>query len=62
MYTEIDLEDVIDFITNEKFADFLLANTTDFGTAAFILQTLLEKVDELKSQSFDEADDVDNDE
>lgn len=47
---EIDLDDIQEFVSSNKFADFLLSNTTQFGTAAFILQTLLEKIDELKEK------------
>ena len=44
----IDLDNVEKYITSDKFAQFLLNTTTDFGTAAFILQTLLDRVKELK--------------
>lgn len=44
----VDIDNVKKFITSEKFTNFLVSNTTDFGTAAFVLQTLLEKIDELK--------------
>ena len=47
----VDLEEVETFITSEKFTNFLLSNTTDIGTAGFILQTLLEKLDEIQSGS-----------
>ena len=44
----IDLDNVEKYITSDKFAQFLLNTTTDFWTAAFILQTLLDRVKELK--------------
>ena len=50
MEIEIDLDDIKEFVTSKKFTDFLLSNTTQFGTAAFILQTVLEKIDELKEE------------
>lgn len=53
METTIDLNNVEQFITSDKFAQFLLSNTTDFGTAAFILDTLIRKVEELKNQEED---------
>lgn len=46
---DVDLNDVKDFCEN-KLAKFLVENTTDFGTAAFILQTVLDRVNELQNQ------------
>ena len=40
----IDLEKVKELIESDKFIQFLLDNTTDFGVAAYILQTLHEQV------------------
>lgn len=48
MEIAIDLIDVENFITSDNFTQFLLSNTTDLGTAVFILQTLLDKIDEIK--------------
>lgn len=48
MVVKIDIDNVEAFVTSDKFRDFLLNNTTDFGTAAFVLQTLLDKIDEIK--------------
>lgn len=50
MNIEIDIDNIEYFVKSDKFRDFLLSNTNDFGTAAFILQTLLEKIDELKGE------------
>ena len=50
MHIEIDLENIREFVESENFSEFLVNNTTDFGTAAFILQTLLEKIDELEGE------------
>ena len=50
MYIEINLEDIRKFVESEKFSKFLVNNTTDYGIAAFILQTLLEKIDELEGK------------
>ena len=49
METWVNLLNVEDFVKSDKFTSFVLANTTEFGTAAFILQTLLDKIEELKS-------------
>ena len=47
MEISVDIEEVENFILSDKFRDFLLDNTT-FGTAAFVLQSLLNAVDEAK--------------
>lgn len=47
MEMEIDLKEVERFVT-EKLPGLLMNNTADFSTSAFILQTLLEKIDELE--------------
>lgn len=43
----VDLGIVNEFIESDKFIQFLLNNTTDFAVAAFVLQTLKDKVEEL---------------
>lgn len=48
MVISIDTENIKEFVYSDKFRDFLLSATTDFGTAAFILQTLIDKIDELE--------------
>ena len=45
-----DLNDIKEFVSSNKFANFLINNTTDFGIAAFVLQTLIEKIDELEKE------------
>lgn len=49
MIMQVDLDDVKEFVESDKFTQFLLSNTTEFSTAAFILQTVLEKIDEIKN-------------
>lgn len=44
----IDLKDAERVVKSDKFTQFLLTNTTQFGAAAFILQTLIDKIDEAK--------------
>lgn len=39
------MDEVKEFIENPEFHQYLLANTTEFSTAAFILQTLLDAVE-----------------
>lgn len=46
----VNLEDVKEFIKSDKFTQFLLSNTTEFSTAAFIFQTLLDKIEELEGE------------
>lgn len=46
----VDLAEVKEFIESEKFCQFLLTNTTQFSTAAFILQTLINAVDAAAQQ------------
>lgn len=45
----VNIKEVEDFITSGKFTDFLVSNTVNIGTAGFILQTLLDKVKEIKT-------------
>ena len=44
------LEEVEATVTSDKFAQYLLSNTTDFVVAAFIMQTLLNAIDEAKEK------------
>ena len=52
---EVDINDVERFINNPDFHYYLVNNTVDFGTAAFILQTLLDKVKEIRQSQVDNA-------
>lgn len=52
---EIDINDIEEFINNPDFHQYLLMNSKDFGTAAFILQTLLNRVEEIKRLQVDNA-------
>lgn len=45
---EYDIETVEKLITSDKFAQFLLSNTTKLSQAALILQTLTDKIEECK--------------
>lgn len=42
----VDMDNVREFIENEEFHQFLLNHTTDFSTAGWVLQTLLEAYDD----------------
>ena len=46
----VDLDEVEEFVTSEKFTDFLLSNTTDFSVAAFVLQILLDEIKKVKEE------------
>ena len=51
MFNEIsiDLNEVEDYVTSDKFTQFLLNTTTNFGTAAFILQEVMNAVQKAKA-------------
>ena len=44
------LEEVEATVTSDKFAQYLLSNTTDFVVAAFIMESLLNAIDEAKEK------------
>ena len=50
MEVSVDLDNVEEFVTSNKFRDFILVETTDFGTAAFIMQSLLDAVKKAKDE------------
>lgn len=52
---EVDLNEVKNVIEAPEFAQYLLSHTTQFSSAAFILQTLLDAVEAAASS-------IDNDE
>lgn len=53
----IDLEEVKEYIESNKFTRFLLDTSPSFETAAFVLQSLLNAVDDAK-QSLDKAENI----
>lgn len=48
MIVDVDIEEVEKFVLSDDFKKYLLSTTTDFGVAAFILQSLLEDIEEVK--------------
>lgn len=46
----IDLNEVKEFVENEEFVQFLLNNSVNIEVPAFILQVLLDKIEELKRE------------
>ena len=50
MEMTVNMEQLREFIENEEFHQFLLSHTTDFGTAAWVLQTLLEAYSEAEEK------------
>lgn len=46
MEMSVNMDNIKEFIENEEFHQFLLSHTTDFRTAAWVLQTLLDAYDE----------------
>ena len=45
----VDLDEVKEFIESDKFVGFLLNNTTNFGVAAFVLQTVYDAIEQYKN-------------
>lgn len=46
----VDLQEAKDFVESPEFHRFILNNTVSFGTAAFILQSLMNAVEEAAKQ------------
>ena len=55
--TTVDLDEVKRVIEAPEFAQYLLSHTTEFSSAAFILQTLLNAVDEA-AQTLDNSENI----
>ena len=49
----VDLYEVEKFLENDKFVQFLLNNSTDIAIPLFILQTVKDKIEELKKEESD---------
>lgn len=47
----LNIEEFERFISSKNFIQFILNNTTDLSIAAFIIQVLRDKVEELKTQN-----------
>ena len=47
---EVDLQDVYNIINNPSFSQFLLLNTANWTSAAWIIQTLLDAFEEASQQ------------
>jgi hypothetical protein len=60
MEIDVDIQNVEDFVLSDDFRDFLISNTTDFATAAFVLQILLDKIEEIKNLDGNDAYDFPN--
>ena len=54
MTVDVDIEEVEKFILSDDFRDYLLSSTTDFGVAAFILQSLMNAVDDVRMKMEEE--------
>ena len=57
MDIEVDLQEIKEYIENPKFTQFLLDSTPSFGCAAFVLQKLLDALDEA-AQSVDNSNNI----
>lgn len=49
MEITLDLDEIREYVTSDKFKQFLTNSTTSFGISVFVLQTLLDKLDELEA-------------
>ena len=58
MQLSVDLDNVKELIESYRLADFLINNTTDVGTAAFVLNAVETAYNEARQQV--EADEVDS--
>ena len=54
---EVDLQEIKEYIENPKFTQFLLDSAPSFGCAAFVLQKLLDALDEA-AQSVDNSNNI----
>ncbi len=45
----LDMDEIKSLVFDGKLTDWLVNNTVNFSTAAFILQTLIDKVNELEN-------------
>lgn len=54
-YVEVDMNEVERFINNPDFHYYLVNNVVEFSTAAFILQTLLDKVQEMRQSQVEDT-------
>lgn len=52
----VDLNEVEKYITSDKFTQFLLSTTTDFSTAAFVLQECMNAIEKARKNTVDEED------
>ena len=50
MEIDLDIKNVEEFVLSDGFRDFLMSKTTSFATAAFVLQTLLDKIEDVKKE------------
>ena len=55
MEIDLDIKNVEEFVLSDGFRDFLMSKTTSFATAAFVLQTLLDKTEEVKKEMAEQA-------
>lgn len=49
MDAEINMNEIESLVYDGEFTDWLVNNTVNLSTAAFVLQTLIDKINELKN-------------
>lgn len=50
MEIEVNLNEVKEYVQTDEFIQFMLKTSTNIGVPSFIIQTVLEKVDELMEE------------
>ena len=51
----VDLDEVENYVTSDKFTQFLVNTTTNFGTAAFVLQEVMNAIQRAKAGARNEV-------
>lgn len=50
MEMEINLSEVKEYVTSDNFIQYMLSTSTNIGIPSFIIQTILDKIDELMEE------------
>lgn len=52
MQMAIDLNEVKEYVTSDDFIQYMLNTSTNIGIPSFIIQTVLDKIDELMEEEY----------
>lgn len=50
MEMEVNLSEVKEYVTSDDFIQYMLSTSTNIGVPSFIIQTILDKVEELMEE------------